>query len=84
MVTGRRLRRKELEDTYLRVSNQTIRALQAELAATNVEPDEDPDTHIMKVNRLRRMLSAVKEPGIDRHFMDIIVQGLVYPKIAGI
>ena len=64
---------KELEDKYLRVSNETIRALQAEVAA--MEPVEDPDTYVMNANRLRRKLAAVKEPVTDRHFTDIIAQG---------
>ena len=68
---------KDLEDKYPRVSNEIIRALQAELAATSMEPDEDPDTYIMKANRLRRKLAAVKEPVTNRHFTNIIVQGLL-------
>ena len=38
---------KELEETYLRATNETIRALQAALASTSMEPDEDPDHYIM-------------------------------------
>ena len=66
---------KKLEDKYLRVFNETIRVLQAELTAKSMEPNEDPDTYIIKANRLRRKLAAVKEPVTDRHFTDIIVQG---------
>ncbi|CAN0198582.1 unnamed protein product, partial [Laminaria digitata] len=67
---------KELEEKYLRVTNETIRALQAKLAATTMEPNEDPDHYIMQATRLRSRLAAVKEPVTDRHFTDIIVQGL--------
>ena len=67
---------KELEAKYLRVTNETIRALQAALAATTMEPDQDPDHYIMQATRLRSRLAAVKEPVTDRHFTDIIVQGL--------
>ncbi|CAN0425279.1 unnamed protein product, partial [Laminaria digitata] len=41
-----------------------------------MEPDEDPDNFIMQATRLRSRLAAVKEPVTDRHFTDIIVQGL--------
>ena len=49
--------------------------LQAELTAKSMEPNEDPGTYIIKANRLRRKLAAVREPVTDRHFADIIVQG---------
>ncbi|CAN0560278.1 unnamed protein product, partial [Laminaria digitata] len=67
---------KELEQTYLRVTNETIRAFEAKLAATAMEPDEDPYNFIMQATRLRSRLAAVKEPVTDRHFTEIIVQGL--------
>ena len=67
---------KELEETYLRATNETIRALQAALASTSMEPDEDPDHYIMWATRVRSRLAAVDEPVTDRHFTDIIVQGL--------
>ena len=70
---GQRVK-KELED--LHVTNETIPALQAALTAISTEPDEDPYTYIMKANRLRNKLTAVKEPVTDRHFTDTIVQGL--------
>ena len=33
-------------------------------------------TYIMKVTRIRRRLAEINEPVADRHFTDIIVQGL--------
>ena len=50
--------------------------MQAALAATSMESDEDPDHYIMKATRIRNRLAAVKEHVTDRHFTDIIVQGL--------
>ncbi|CAN0488167.1 unnamed protein product, partial [Laminaria digitata] len=67
---------KELEQKYLRATNETILAFEAKLAATAMEPDEDPDSFIMQATRLRSRLAAVKEPVTDRHFTDVIVQGL--------
>ena len=40
-----------------------------------MEPDEDLD-NCMKATRIRSRLAAVNEPVTDRHFTDIIVQGL--------
>ena len=65
---------KELEEKYLRITDETIRALQAALAATTMGPDEDH--YIVKAKRLRSRLTAVKEPVTERYFKDIIVQGL--------
>ncbi|CAN0595317.1 unnamed protein product, partial [Laminaria digitata] len=67
---------KELEQKYLRATNETILAFEAKLAATAMEPDEDPDSFIMQATRLRSRLAAVKEPVTDRHYTDVIVQGL--------
>ena len=53
---------KEPEGKYLRVTDESIRALQAALAATTIGPDENPDHYIVKAKRLRRRLTAVKEP----------------------
>ena len=65
------------EEKYLRVTNEAINALQAALAATSsMESDEDPDHYIMKATHIRNRLAAVKEHVTDRHFTDIIVQGL--------
>ncbi|CAN0527992.1 unnamed protein product, partial [Laminaria digitata] len=65
-----------LEQKYLRVTNEMFRALQAKLAATAMKADEDPDNFIMQATRLRSRLAAVKEPVTDRHFTDVLVQGL--------
>ena len=67
---------KELGENRLRVTDETIRALQAALAATTMGPNEDPDHYIVKAKRLRSRLTAVRESVTDRHFQDIIVQGL--------
>ena len=67
---------KELKDKYLRVTDESIRALQAALAATTMDPDDDPDHYIMKAKQLHSKLTAVKEPITERHFKDTIVQGL--------
>ena len=53
---------RELAEKYLTVTDQTIHALQEALAATTMGPDEDPDHYIVKAKRLRRRLTAVKEP----------------------
>ncbi|CAN0589493.1 unnamed protein product, partial [Laminaria digitata] len=52
------------------------RAFQAKLAVTAMEPCAEPDNFIMQATRIRSRLAAVKEPVTDRHFTDIIVQGL--------
>ena len=44
---------RELEEKYLlRVTNETIRAFQAALSATSMEPDKDHDNNIMKATRV--------------------------------
>ena len=53
---------KELEEKYLRVTDETIHALQAALATATMGPDEGPDHYIVKAKRMRRRLTAVKEP----------------------
>ena len=53
---------KELEEKYLNVTDETIRSLQATLAATTMGPDEDPDHYVVKAKRLLNRLTAVKEP----------------------
>ena len=58
---------------YLRVTNDTNRALQA---ATTMEPDEDPNHYIMQATRLRSRLAAIKKTITDRHFAEMIAQGL--------
>lgn len=40
---------KELEEKYLRITNEIIRALQAAVAAPSMEPIEDPDHDIMQL-----------------------------------
>ena len=67
---------KALKEKYFRVTNETVRALQAALAATSMEPDDDPDHYIMQATCMRSRLAAVNEPVTDPHFADIIVQGL--------
>ena len=67
---------KELEEKYVRVTNETIRALQAALAATSMELDEDPDHYITRATRLWSILAAVNEPVTDHHCAYNIVQGL--------
>ena len=67
---------KELEEKYLRLTNETNRAMHAELAATFMEPEEDADLYIMQATRLRSRLAANKDRVTDRHFTDITVQGL--------
>ncbi|CAN0593228.1 unnamed protein product, partial [Laminaria digitata] len=67
---------EELKQKSLRVTNETIRAFEAKLAATAMEPDEDPYNFIMQATRLRSRLAAIKDPVTDRHFTDIFVQGL--------
>ena len=72
---------QELEEKYLRVTNETIRAVQAALSATSMEPDEDPENYIMKVIRIRSRLTAVNEPvtasaptlvqGLQKSYRDI-------------
>ena len=47
----------ELEERYLRVTDEAIRALQAALAATTMGPDEDPDHYIVKAKRLHSRLT---------------------------
>ena len=43
---------KEQKEKCLRVTNESIRALQAALATTSMEPDKDPDHFIMQATRL--------------------------------
>lgn len=66
---------EDLEEKYLRVTNETIRALQTARIndTTAMEPGEDSDHYIMQANHLRSRLAAVKEPVTDRHFTDIII-----------
>lgn len=59
----------------LKGHNETIRALQAALAATAMEPDEGPDHYIMQAKRLRSGLTAVKAPVTERHLKDIWSKG---------
>ena len=67
---------KELEEKYLKVTDETIRALQAALVATTMGPDEDLDHYIVKGKRLVSRLTAVKEPVTEWHFKEIAVQVL--------
>ena len=67
---------KVLDEKYLTVTEETIHALQAALAATTMGPDEDSDHYIVKAKRLRSRLTALKEPVTERYFKDIILQGL--------
>lgn len=67
---------EEFKSKYARVANETIRALQAALAATTMEPDEDPDHYMLQPKRLRDRVTAVKELVTERHVRDVVVQGL--------
>ncbi|CAN0166623.1 unnamed protein product, partial [Pylaiella littoralis] len=67
---------KELESKYLRITNETIRATQKDLAAMRMSDGQDPDEYINEATRLRELLDEMEEPITDRRFMDIILQGL--------
>ena len=67
---------KELESKYLKVTNEYIRATQKALANTEMHLGQDPDEYINEATVLRERLTEMKEPISDRHFMDIILEGL--------
>ena len=67
---------RELESKYLKITNETIRATQEALAATSMKEGQDPDEYINEATRLRELLKEMGEPITDRHFMDIVLQGL--------
>ena len=67
---------QELESKYLRITNESIRATQRALAESNMTAGQDPDEYINEATLLRERLSEMDEPITDRHFMDIILQGL--------
>ena len=39
-------------------------------------PVQDPDNYINVLTRLRNLLIEIEEPFTDRHFFDIVLQGL--------
>ena len=41
-----------------------------------MEPGEDPDEYFLKAARYRAELLRTDEPITDRHFKDIIIQGI--------
>lgn len=67
---------KELESKYLKITNETIRATQEALATTSMTSGQDPDNYINELTRLRNLLTEMEEPITDRHFTDIVLQGL--------
>jgi len=66
----------ELEAKYLSITNESIRATQRALTEIQMEVGQDPDEYINEATLLRDRLHEMKEPITDRHFMDIILQGL--------
>ena len=73
---GQKTMKTKLEEKYLRVTYQTIRALPAALVASTMRPDEDLDHYIVKGKRLVSRLTAVKEPVTEWHFKEIAVHVL--------
>ena len=67
---------KELESKYLKITNETIRATQEALATTSLTSREDPENYINELTRLCNLLTEMEEPITDRHFTDIVLQGL--------
>ena len=67
---------KELESKYLSITNESIRATQRGLAQTEMQLGQDPDEYINEATALSEKLNMMKEPITDRHFMDIILEGV--------
>ncbi|CAN0352706.1 unnamed protein product, partial [Scytosiphon promiscuus] len=66
---------EELQEKYLKVTDETIRAKTAELAATAMKAGEDPDDYFTEATIKRAEVEAMGEPMTDRRFKDIVVQG---------
>ncbi|CAN0373449.1 unnamed protein product, partial [Scytosiphon promiscuus] len=66
---------EELQEKYLKVTDETIRAKTAELAATTMKSGQDPDDYFTEAVIKRAEVEAMGEPMTDRRFKDIIVQG---------
>ena len=50
--------------------------MRAKLEQIRMEPGEDPDEFFLKTTRYRAELWNMDEPITDRHFKDIIIQGI--------
>ena len=66
----------ELVKKYDYQSDEVIRTLRAKLEQIRMEPGEDPDEYFLKAARYRAELRRMDEPITDRHFKDIIIQGI--------
>ena len=66
----------ELVKKYDYQSDEIIRTLRAKLEQIRMEPGEDPDEYFLKAARYRAELLRTDEPITDRHFKDIIIQGI--------
>ena len=66
----------ELVKKYDYQSDEVIRTLRAKLEQIRMEPGEDPDEYFLKVARYRAEPLRMDEPITDRHFKDIIIQGI--------
>ncbi|MEP0398849.1 MAG: hypothetical protein ABJD82_04170 [Marinobacter sp.] len=67
---------KELESKYLRITNETIRATQEALATTSTTSRQDPNNYVNERTRLRILLTEMEEHITDKHFTDLVLQGL--------
>ena len=66
----------ELVKKYDYQSDEVIRTLRAKLEQIRMGPGEDPDMYFLKAARYRAELLRMDEPITDRHFKDIIIQGI--------
>ena len=67
---------KQLESNCLKITNKTICATQEAIAATSSTCGQDPNNSINELTPLHNLLTEVEEPITDRHFTDIVLQGL--------
>ena len=59
---------QELESKFLKVTDEVIRAKLAELVATSMKPDQDPDDYFMEAILKRNEVAGMGEPMTDRRF----------------
>ena len=67
---------KELDSKYLKIPDERIRTTQEVITTTSLTPGQDPDNSINGLTRLCNPLTEIEEPITDRHFTDIVLQGL--------
>lgn len=61
---------------YLKITNETICAMVAELVATAIKPGQDPDDYFAEAIIKLAEVEAVGEPTSDRRLEDSLVQAV--------